>query len=329
MRGASPTGHTRRPSRLSSELDLIQAVLLSQDDALPLEFTRNRSPSMFSQTSGPAASIMDEDEGGPNADDLEAGVEDIEAYLADADAPPQGPEEPTGGGEARSPPSEAPGPAPPSLGREMLYPAGRILHLIPMHLVEGGGRGEEAAGEGQGEAAGEGHGPATEHPPAHPTAAAEPRWTLVEVDRSAYTRIRLCDSSIRDHFLASYAQALVSVGLSHGLPSSVVWGTVPRLFLRQLPIEVLDPSGHSESLRAHAALNGEDAGAAGGGDRTPPAGARGGLLTLSPARILSRTLGRVRGPPLVDEAQGIGAAGTRGEIDPVTALMTTGPGDSI
>ena len=158
--------------------------------------------------------------------------------------------------------ADAAGAPPPERYREMLYPCGRILHCVPMHLIRKSlriQRRQERASAAAGIR------------PLSPVSEDEedetdgPRWELVQVDKEAYTRIRLCPDVIRDHYVASYAQAIISIGQQLGITSEaslgppptalsctlllltpeaevqVVWGNSPKNFSPVLPLDVLDP----------------------------------------------------------------------------------------
>ncbi len=117
--------------------------------------------------------------------------------------------------------------------RRAFFPAGRIIHILPAHLLEGG---EAAGGAAEGErwpadaaadaaAAEEDDGPAAASPPpaaaaaqapaskmvfADPPPAAE-RMALVEgVPQAHYGRIRLSRGALSDHIIPRYLSALRS-----------------------------------------------------------------------------------------------------------------------
>jgi len=95
----------------------------------------------------------------------------------------------------------------PRMVRRQMFPAGRILHLMPAHVVRTAHGGEEPGDR------------APQQPRRRPSTAgaagagvSHTDYTLLEVPRrEVYGRLRLCRAMVRDHFLPGYIRGLDAV----------------------------------------------------------------------------------------------------------------------
>jgi hypothetical protein len=121
------------------------------------------------------------------------------------------------------------------LARRRMYPAGRVLHLMPRSacpqgrcggaasssggaaaadaIANAGGDGDQAQGgtSGSGTSGGQG---VRQLPPltaAHGSVGLGDSYVLLEVPNAGYGRVKLCPAMVRDHFIPSYLRALESV----------------------------------------------------------------------------------------------------------------------
>ncbi|CAG9464936.1 unnamed protein product [Pedinophyceae sp. YPF-701] len=137
--------------------------------------------------------------------------------------------------------------------RFQFYPAGRIYHLMPLHVMD-----EERAAEAQDAPSGDREGPrrdarpsssaATEDvsaagttagtvnvdelPDSNPTYAGPEvrprgrRWAVVRMPREAYATFRVGPGAVADHMVYRYAEALISIGREIGQAPSIVWPAI-------------------------------------------------------------------------------------------------------
>ncbi|KAK2079874.1 hypothetical protein QBZ16_002269 [Prototheca wickerhamii] len=100
--------------------------------------------------------------------------------------------------------------------RRALYPAGRIIHLVPAHLVPRRDEGFELVGAMEGEADDADQAPseepadAADGPLAGKAAVPEDMILLDNVPHTLYGRIRLCRQVLSDHIIPNYLASLES-----------------------------------------------------------------------------------------------------------------------
>lgn len=113
------------------------------------------------------------------------------------------------------------------LARRRMYPAGRVLHMMPKSacpqgrrngedLSAGGAAGADAAADSDGSAAqgGASSSQGVQQLPltaAHGSVGLGDSYVLLEVPNAGYGRVKLCPAMVRDHFIPSYLRALDSV----------------------------------------------------------------------------------------------------------------------